>query len=634
MMAADAAESGSHYATGVADFNKKDYRSALAHFQSSLAQGNGSAANYIYMGHCYSALGNPREAVKMYRKVEYSFKDTPAAKMAVTYIQKVDPKGLFKDVGVPANLAGRAGNQSANSSVKPNDKSKSGRGPSFVNRVNVISPSIPGHPPVSGSTVGAIRALISRLPSTVYGILDESGANIHIATNITDKWPEKGSQSKPGMERMTLAQDHGLTDGRDIYIFERASIDVFGKDLREPISPEDMKDELYCQLGHVINNAMRISTESEFTAKYDADKTAMNEVDKRREKFYLQPDGKGAAEVCATSIAVSLGAGPYRDLDRCFPKTKEWVRTRMEQEYRARSLAATAHGARPVPGRAGARGTAGATTITPPSSASTDDSDAPTLSMPAEEHIPYNRHQGDHLYVHGQINGRPTEILIDTGAFKVVVGKQDLLALGIKPPEGARKLIGAGASGALYGWEMPLEISIGRIKRKLTAQILDGRQPMLLGQPFLRGMHYQIDRSRSYIHFIRDAKDLEKQIGYNSVAIPFRMIDGNMMVEAKINGIKTEMNFDTGAPFTLLAPFSIYQFNLTPLGRTQIGGAGGSQSSAMVCHADTVELGPIRKTGVQLVVGSAVGHNVLGQDFFGHMKFIVDNEKQVILIAR
>jgi clan AA aspartic protease (TIGR02281 family) len=630
---AAAVDVGSHYGAGVADYNKGSYKTALQHFQASLAQGNGSAANYIYMGNSYAALGNKQQAVRMYNQILKSFKGTPAAATAEKYIQKLDPKGLYAEPAAAGTQA--AGMITApNTPLRVNDPNRP-RGPALINRINVLPPKIAGHPPVNPGTVSAVRSLLSRLPSSAYALLEETGVNINIAPNFTDKWPEKGGQSKPGMEHLTYAQDYGFTEGTDVFIFERAAEDVYGKELGDPIDPETLKDELFCQFGHAINSYLGLSNQTDFIAQYDLDKGALLPPDKRRQTLFLQPDGKGAIEVCATAIGVTLGAGPYNNLDKHFKKSRDWVQTRMEQEYRNR-LGVSARNPRPTSANKGstARGGAPKTAMVTPAPGTTEKPVEATLEMPSQEHIPYTRHSGDHLYVHGSINGKPTEILLDTGAFKVVIGKQDLVALGIKPPDGPAEIVGSGAAGALRGWEMPLEISIGRIKRKLPVQVIDGRQPMLLGQPFLSGMHYQIDRGRSYIRFIRDAKDVEKEISYNSVAIPFRMLNGNMMVEAKINGVKTEMNFDTGAPYTLLTAMSIYEFGLHPVGPIQVRGAGGSASSGYECYADTVELGAIRKTGVHVAVGSNVGHNVLGQDFFGRMKFIVDNEKHVIRIAQ
>lgn len=266
--------------------------------------------------------------------------------------------------------------------------------------------------------------------------------------------------------------------------------------------------------------------------------------------------------------------------------------------------------------------------------ASVTGSNDATLSMPAEEKIPYVRGPGGHLFVNGAVNGRPTRVLIDTGAFKVVIGKEELVALGIKPPTGASEFIGSGAAGALKGWEMELEVSIGRIKRKMPVQVFDGSQELLLGQPFLRGMHYQIDNSANYLHFTRDQKDLQKQMSYDSVEVPFQMQGGNLMVSAKVNGNPVELNFDTGAPHNVFTQTQMYMFNIEPYAKQMIGGVGGSAVVGYRARVDSMELGPIKKTNVECLISPAIGHGLVGQEFFGHMRYVIDNEKQVIRFAR
>lgn len=611
------------YAAGVADYKRGEFNSALTNFAASRKEGNASADNYLYIAHCYAALGDRLQATKVYNEIKRLFPASGPAKMAEQCIQKLGPSAtaIIKT--------------DAQKSLQTRTGTSGGRAPAFINRITVVAPTIAGHQPVGSQTVGTVRSIISRLPSNVYSILEESGATVTIAPNITDKWPEKRNQTKPGMEHMTLDQDHALTEGRDIYIWERSISEVGGKDLDEPIDANSLHDELVSQFGQAINNYIGISNEKDFVSNYDGDAGKLLADDKRRLKYYLQPDGEGAKVVCSAAIAETLGADPDSAVDKFFPKTKTWVKERLDNEYRKRSALAM------KPGRGVSKTSLQAANTKvalakPPSAfeAKGADSKTATLSMPPEERIPYDRHVGNHLYVRGEINGHSTHILLDTGAFKVCIGRKELVALGIKPPEGASEIVGSGAAGALRGWEMPLEITIGRIKRKLPVQVVEGSQPMLLGQPFLAGMHYQVDRNSSYIRFIRDSKDFAKEMSYDSVEIPFRMLNGNMMVTAKVNGHSTEMNFDTGAPYTLFTAMSMFSCDLKVLGRTEVHGVGGSSSGAFVCHADTIELGGIRKTGVQVVVSPSCGHDVLGQDFFGHTKFLVDNEKHVIRMAR
>jgi clan AA aspartic protease (TIGR02281 family) len=451
---------------------------------------------------------------------------------------------------------------------------------------------------------------------------------IHIGPNITDKWPDKRNVSKPGLESTTLDRFPGLTDGLDIYIWERA-VEVGGGELGGPLPSQYVKNQLMFEIGHALDNCLNLSSDKQFQEQYNLDKDKISAEDKRRLKFFLQPDGVGEKEVLAAAIVSTLRSEPVSVIDEHFKLARDWVKTRLEREYR-----------KPVSRLASLRATAaaGIKSASLASSKTGTDSSAnekeATLSMPAEERIPYIRQPGDHLFVRGEINGRSTQILIDTGAFKVVVGKNHLVKLGIKPPEGNPEIIGSGAAGALKGWEMPLEISIGRIKRKLTAQVIEGDEVMLLGQPFLSGLHYRIDRGSNYIHFTKDSKALQKEMSYDSVEIPFRMQDGNLMVPVKVNGVSTEMNFDTGAPYCLFSMDSMWRLRLRPVSEMTIRGAGGSAASGYACYVESMQLGSIRKQGFSVAVSPSCGQNVLGQDFFGQRRFIIDNENKVLRIAR
>jgi predicted aspartyl protease len=168
----------------------------------------------------------------------------------------------------------------------------------------------------------------------------------------------------------------------------------------------------------------------------------------------------------------------------------------------------------------------------------------------------------------------------------------------------------------------------------MPVQVFDGSQPLLLGQPFLRGMHYQIDNSANYLHFTRDQKDLQKQMSYDSVEVPFQMQNGNLMVSAKVNGNPVELNFDTGAPHNVFTLSQMERFSIEPYAQQLIGGVGGSAVVGYRARVDSMELGPIKKTNVECLISPAIGHGLVGQEFFGHMRYVIDNEKHVIRFAR
>lgn len=631
-----------NYIAGLSAYQKADYKNAIKFFQASQSNGNCSAENYMYMAHSYAASGNKQEAIKVYNDIVRLFKGSPAASMATQCLAKLDPASLLPKAEPSAETSSTASDPKTSRSNKPQV--------GFINRIDIISPTVHGHAPVQSQTVACAKSVVARLPRHIYKVLDEGNVTINIGPNISDKWPDKQNQSRPGMEEITLSQEIGRTYGRDIFLWER-STEVGSTKLSEPFSPAEIESELLIQCGHALNDCLAISADEDFKSEYTKEKSAMPDMAQRRAKL-LTDDKVGASEVCALAISASLGREANRTVDKFFPKTRDLVLQKLERLGRASTVASARNtrAASSTPAvtsySAGTRsdgkvdkskldktkpGQSAAPTTPPP--ASTTEKEA-TLEMPAEEYVPYQRGLGDKLYVNGQVNGRPLQICIDTGAFKVAIGSKQLQALGIKPPQGPSKLLGGGASGAIHGWETDLDVSIGRIKRRLPVMVIDGSQFMLLGQPYFKDLHYQIDNARNYIHFTKDNKDLHKQFSYDSVEIPFRMINGNLMVAVKVNGVSVEMNFDTGAPTNMLSMTDMFKCRIRPHSSTMVRGVGGAAVPAYECILGTVELGPIRKTGQRALVSSAHSGNVLGQEFFGRMRYVVDNEKKVIRIAR
>lgn len=254
--------------------------------------------------------------------------------------------------------------------------------------------------------------------------------------------------------------------------------------------------------------------------------------------------------------------------------------------------------------------------------------------LPEEEHVFYSKDLGQKPVVKGFINGKPYNLVIDTGAYRVVVGKRALSSLNIKVPSDAPKSYSYGAGGKFYHWTMPLEISVGKIKRKLKVHVSENDDFVCLGQPFLRNLVYHMDNSRGLLIFHNNSEKAKKQLALDTIEIPFHMKDGNMMVDIKVEGKPLEANFDTGAPCIMLAYDKAKEYGLLSnkdVGRTTIQGFDGKQSVALYCVVDTVDLGPIRKSKILVFVG---GTTVIGQTFFSDKRYVIDNEKKVIRFMR
>lgn len=258
--------------------------------------------------------------------------------------------------------------------------------------------------------------------------------------------------------------------------------------------------------------------------------------------------------------------------------------------------------------------------------------------IPDEDYVPYERARGDKLFVNGALNGRRTKFLVDTGAYTVCVGKNILTQLGIKPPEGKPTGVAGGASGAMATWKMDLDVSVGKIKIRVKADVVEKEDMILLGQPFLSKMHYQIDGNNNYIHF-RKFGGKTAYVPYGTIDVPFKMVNGSFIVEGSVNGIPCEMNFDTGASICLFSYSDVTRLNLQPSSEvysSRVGGVGGGSVRSLVFTVPSIELGPISKRDVVVHVSpiGGGGYPLLGQSFFGNSRFVVDNEKKVIHFYR
>ncbi len=254
--------------------------------------------------------------------------------------------------------------------------------------------------------------------------------------------------------------------------------------------------------------------------------------------------------------------------------------------------------------------------------------------IPDDERIPFTR-EHKCLMVNGWVNGKQMRMLIDTGAYKATFDKGHLKQLGLKLPEGKASGQAYGAAGAHDIWEMDIDISLGRIKVRMPINVIEemGGEP-ILGQTFLSKMNYQIDNSANYIKFSNKSRKVANEPTYNSIDVPFRMVNNNMIVEGKVNGIPCEMNFDTGAS---KCAFSIYDsrrlgyFKAVSEVSVEYANAVGGIAKNYAFNIDCIELGPIKKVNVPVWLSEEyAGYPLIGQSFFGDSKFVVDQEKKVI----
>jgi clan AA aspartic protease (TIGR02281 family) len=120
--------------------------------------------------------------------------------------------------------------------------------------------------------------------------------------------------------------------------------------------------------------------------------------------------------------------------------------------------------------------------------------------------VPFKK-EGTHLIVSVEINGKPCEMIFDTGADRCSFTKQQAKAIGIAIPEDAEEGTSTGISGTTKTSVFQVKrMKLGPIdKSNVSIGVVDEsamRHP-LLGQNFFNDFQYTIDNASSVINFVK-----------------------------------------------------------------------------------------------------------------------------------
>lgn len=120
--------------------------------------------------------------------------------------------------------------------------------------------------------------------------------------------------------------------------------------------------------------------------------------------------------------------------------------------------------------------------------------------------VPFRRVRGGGVLVSVEVNGRPIDMLFDTGAQSCLFSKKDMRDLGISIPADAEHEMTQGVGGAMPGLKFPVSrMKLGPIDKTnlpITVVEQDFGEP-LLGQSFFHDYQYTIDDQRNVIRFLR-----------------------------------------------------------------------------------------------------------------------------------
>lgn len=241
------------------------------------------------------------------------------------------------------------------------------------------------------------------------------------------------------------------------------------------------------------------------------------------------------------------------------------------------------------------------------------------------------------------INNRPIKMVFDTGATGIVVGKNQLEEMGIRPPDGAATGQSGGSSNTSLQsyWMMNADVKVGTIVRQnFPIKVLSyNAAAPLLGQSFIQDFEYSIDRNGGVIRLKRKGSGggggSSTHGGYS---VPFTWEGPKMLVNVEVNGRPYPMYFDTGnsASAVSFGMDDLKALNITPEDGevTSTSGVSGS-GSGLKFKIKRLKLGPIEKYDIPVIAHyQSMGRPLVGQDLYEGFEYTVDNDAKMIRFIR
>jgi predicted aspartyl protease len=270
-----------------------------------------------------------------------------------------------------------------------------------------------------------------------------------------------------------------------------------------------------------------------------------------------------------------------------------------------------------------------------------------TLSGPDEGSV-YYRETNRQIWVPVEINNRTIEMELDTGAPTVFLGKNQLEAAGIRPPDGDAHGVSGGSSNSSVQsfWLMPANLRVGpfTVKNASVKVVANNYASPLLGQAFLQFFDYTVDQSAHCIRFRRKGS-ASSTASKSGIAVPFIFQEaGNrIIVEVELNGKKLPMMLDTGNSACTVKFMSTQQatsYGCKPPADAETSthtGVSGS-GKALEYTATRLKLGPIDKSNVRVSANvDALSDSeapLLGHDFFEGWQYNIDLKERKLWLLR
>jgi clan AA aspartic protease (TIGR02281 family) len=262
-------------------------------------------------------------------------------------------------------------------------------------------------------------------------------------------------------------------------------------------------------------------------------------------------------------------------------------------------------------------------------------------ALPDESKVPFKRASSSHLYVNGSVNGRNLDMMFDTGAEQCHFSRKQLENLGVRIDTMGAKIPVQGVGGIAYSQMMMADVTIGNLKRRIPILVDDVNIGMpIVGETFFKEFRYDIDNSGGFIRFSKKPRAGLASRSFEAtdvIAIPYKNMGDNMVVTCKVNGKEFPMIFDTGSfAICLSLPHAMMLgLQIPDTARVMMTSGAGGSVRAYEFYVDRIELGPLIKTHVPVVVNESrlPPLPLLGQPFYKDKTFSVDTEKHLIKFA-
>lgn len=306
------------YSVAKQKYAKGKYQEAADSLRLAIYKGTNTAAVWLLLGQSYFKQGEMGAARQALQTVKKYFPSTAEAAVAGQWLVWMP---------VPKNSAGSVGAaQTATASPQ--------KEPNLMERILVIEPKF-SHPPVSSHMMWLVRSTVSRLPATVFKVLDQAGLKIYVTPNLMDRFPDAVNTPHPVIPGGYLTDELGRCYGKELYIYERTTRHG-GTALGEPEPDADIKAMLCNLLAHAYNDALELpSKDEQFLTMYRQDIAAWPPTllsDNPNLCMYTDPK-HGADEVfaCLTSIMFGSAAGSHKNMERIFPRCRAWILRKIQQ---------------------------------------------------------------------------------------------------------------------------------------------------------------------------------------------------------------------------------------------------------------------------------------------------------------